>query len=306
MDTQAFFQQHAKNKERTSQYLLGKKFNTQDGDKTEQNYYVKLLPRIPPTPKDKSKGPFYEFWVHRNCGPDAAQALVCLNTNHEEFKANKRQCPACRRIRKILNSDDGTYSADVVERAKSQRAQNRVVWTVYDLNKRQGCEILEQSGQANDLIIGQFKDQGGDFLDLTLLKNNTCLNVNRKGSGINTRYQFSGLCHEKFKLTNNDGAKIKASYMYPELAVKRLSPEEFTNIYESQFEVETSNPVIDDGPTPADQGDSTDALDDLGSLTDDSPAPAPKVSRQAQAPAAAPAQQEDNADLENTLDELTQ
>jgi len=304
MDTRDFFQQHAKNKERTSQYIIGKKFNTQDGDKTEQNYYVKLLPRIPPTPKDKTKGPFYEFWVHRNCGPDAAQALVCLNTDREEFKSNKRQCPACKRIRKILNSEDGRYSTEDIDRAKSQRAQNRVVWVVYDLNKRQGCEILEQSGQANDLIIGQFRDQGGDFLDLTILKNNTCLHINRKGSGINTRYQFSGLCHQKFQLTNSDAAKIKPTYAYPELCVKRLSPEEFANIYESQFEVESNNSVIDDGPTPAVDGDSNNALDDLDGLTGDAPAPVTKVSRQAQS--SAPAQQEDTADLENTLDELTQ
>lgn len=256
VSTQEYFEKYSKEKERTSAYILGSKFNTQAGNKENQDFFLRLLPRIPNSPGEFCEGPFYNFFVHFDCGADGKQSMVCLNRTREEFKSNKMKCPACTKIRKVLNNED-QFRSDTVDKCKKQRAKDRVLWVAYDLSSKKECEALEVSGQANDEIIKEFQDSAGVFYDLTKPSNPCCLKVSRSGSGFNSKYHWRGLVDGRFALQNLDVEKIKKSYKHPELWVKRLSPEEFKDIFESAFEVEMADGAVDQSivPNSVDSGD---------------------------------------------------
>lgn len=257
MNTKEFFNKHRKEKEITSTYIDGKKFNTQAGDKQMQKFYVRLLPRIPNSPSELNAGPFYEFWLHRNCGADGRQTLACLNRNREEYKANKQKCPACTKIRQIENNE-GMYTKNTLDKARSSRAQNRILWPVYNLAEKQQVEFLEISGQANDTVTDQFCDPGGEFYDLTVLTNDCCLQIIRRNSGKSSKYTWGGLIHPNYKLVLKegkqlveDGKKIRATYKYPELVVIRLSREDFIEQFEGSFAIESTDDSVDGDVVPS-------------------------------------------------------
>lgn len=239
MNTKDFFDRHQKETEKTADYIDGKKFNTQAGDKKKQIYVVRLLPRIPNKPTELNDGPFYRFWIHYGCGPDGNLGLVCLNTSQEDFKTNKKKCPACSRVNKIIYNPD-EYKDTQVDKAKDQKARRRYLFPVYNLRERKEVEYLEVSSTGQQAIADCFYDEEGNFTD-HFKNSGSALVIVRTGVRLDSKYTYKIVTKPDYKLTKEDVKTINNSYKHPESAIIRLSHKDFEEIYSHEFETESSS-----------------------------------------------------------------
>jgi len=297
--TKEYFEKFKKSKERTSAYINGKTFNKQAGDKKREEFYIKPMPRFPKAPSEICEGNFYDFWVHRQCGSDGYQQLVCLNRTQEEFKSNKKKCPACKKIRKVFNNKED-YDDETNKKAYEQRAVNVVLWPVYDLKARKEVEYMEVSPKATKKIFETFEDDEGNFRDATDIKNTAAIKVIREGSGLASEYTWKGMSRKEFALTNKDIQKIKATLKQPESVVVRLPLQEFKDIFEGAFEIETTDENMG-GLVEPEGSPVTEELEDLNEGNEEKPVTKPKQKTRQRPKAKAEEALEDA--LDNSLEE---
>ena len=197
------------------------RMNLQSGDKKEQVFYLKLLPRIPL--KDP-RAPWHTYNKHHNCGPAMDKNFICLNIDEAERKKNRKNCVQCMEDRKVLFNKD-QYDEKRIEKAKKQAANGRVNWPVFDLDKRKRVEMLERASVVLDDIIDLFKEKEKRF-DLTDLRAGYALKVKRVHSGISSKYTYSRVEGDEYKLTKEDIAAIIKTYIAPE----QYDPDEVLDI----------------------------------------------------------------------------
>jgi len=214
------------------------KFNLQSGNKMEQIFHVKLLPRLAP-PTAECNAAFHEFFNHYKCGPDSDQTMTCLNHNLDDIKKNAKRCPACSITKKIIRNSSVEQDVDI---AKGKSARRRVNWPVFDLDKRKQVEIMEIGGRSfDDDLLTKFRDAAGKELDLADLTIPCCVEITRRNSGEYSRYQFAVLIDQQWAITTDDIPKIQQTYVAPESVVKRISLAEFNENFHGTFDVSEGN-----------------------------------------------------------------
>lgn len=270
------------------------RLNLQSGDKKEQIFRVKMLPRL----ANDGKYPYHEFYMHYSCGPDQDQSFVCLNETYDQLKSNEKRCPICSHTRKITrNADD--YTEKQVELAKKQSGKTRIMLAVYSLDDRKTIQMLEVSGQAFEEILEVCRDdETGKYLEVDYIKGDYAIQIRRKGSGFNSKYFYKLLQSPKWKLDPEDGENIKTSILLPETVIERLDAETLNQKMFGEF---NTTGGVDDSPAPGGDGEGTarppassGALDDLDAMAGGEAPPAttpaaatpPARQRQAQTPPA--------------------
>lgn len=254
------------------------RLNLQAGNKNEQEFLIKLLPRLAPpsttvmrpnkegvmTPYNK---PWFFYGSHFKCGPERDQSLICLNEQPEEIKLNKKGCLACRDSRKVLKNRDD-YTKEQIDRAKDFQYQSRGLWACYDLDKRKMVEYLDVTEFAIAEILNEhFQDSAGNFYDLTNIKDACCLRIKRVGSGFLSKYKYKAMFDPKYAILPSDVPIIKSTYKPPEYWITPLPVEEFNQIYTGVFGTQSADSSIDE-PAQRERPvqNTASGLDDLSSM----------------------------------------
>jgi len=223
-------------RKREQRKLGGAKYprlNLQSGDKTQQDFCVKPLPRIA-AESAECKEAMYEYFVHRNCGPDNDATLVCPNRTEAEKTANTNKCPICSYTKKILRNQT-EYTENVIKLTKDKTPRERVNWPVLDLYNPKEVQMLEVSGQALEEILDAFEDQAGQTLDLSDLSQACALRIRRNGSGFTSKYSYKALVGPEFAMGEGHIQILKNTYITPESVVERLDPEVLAQRFTGEF-----------------------------------------------------------------------